>query len=79
MKHTLLFIILALVYLTGCNKQMPERASSATDSTFIAPDLGDDEVEVKEDHPRYLSRGQSEPNFWDPTYRSKKQSMSTLN
>jgi hypothetical protein len=73
MKHTLPFIILALVYLTGCTKQMPERASSTTtDSTFVPPDLGDDEVEVKEDHPRYLSRGQAEPNFWDPTYRSRK-------
>jgi hypothetical protein len=72
MKHTLLFIILALVYLTGCNKQMPERTSSTTDSTFIPPDLGNDEVEVKEEHPQILSRGQAEPNFWDPTYRSKK-------
>lgn len=72
MKHTLPFIILALVYLTGCTKQTPEKASSTTDSTFVPPDLGDDEVEVKEDHPRYLSRGQAEPNFWDPTYRSRK-------
>jgi hypothetical protein len=72
MKHTLPFIILALVYLTGCNKQMPEKASSTTDSTFVAPDLAIDEVEVNEDHPKILSRGQAEPNFWDPTYRSKK-------
>jgi hypothetical protein len=70
MKHTLLFIILAIVYLTGCTKQTPEKASATTDSTFIAPDLGDDEVEVNEDHPRYLSRGQAEPNFWNSAYRS---------
>lgn len=71
MKKIILALLL-IVVLAGCNKQSPEKASSTTDSTFVAPDLGNDEIEVFEDHPRYLSRGTVEPDFWNPAYRSYK-------
>lgn len=73
MKHLSIAVLLIASLLSGCTKQTPEKASSTTDSTFVAPDLAIDEVEVNEDHPQLLSRGQVEPNFWDPTYRSRKQ------
>lgn len=72
MKRILSLAFLLIAAISGCNKQDPDKALSTTDSTFVAPDLGNDEIEVHEDHPRYLSRGTAEPDFWNPAYRSYK-------
>lgn len=72
MKRILSLAFLLMVVLAGCSKQTLDKASSTTDSTFVPPDLGNDEIEVFEDHPKYLFRGTVEPDFWNPVYRSYK-------
>lgn len=72
MKKLILLLLLTGA-LVSCNKKDPQQGSVTTDTTkFVPPDMGNDEIEVHEDHPRYLSRGQSEPDFWNPSYRSYK-------
>jgi hypothetical protein len=71
MKNLLTLLILIAVSVS-CSKQDPQQQAVKTDSTFVPPDMGQDEIEVHEEHPRYLSRGQAEPDFWNPSYRSYK-------
>lgn len=72
MKRNIILALLLIAVSVGCNKQAPQQISSTTDSTFVPPDLGKDEIEVHEEHSRYLSRGMAEPDFWNPAYRSYK-------
>jgi len=71
MKNLILISALAIMVLTGCEKQNPQRVY-VPDTTSSMPDLANDEVVVHEESPRYLSRGQAEPDFWNPAYRSNK-------
>jgi len=67
MKSKILLCLLLIVASVGCNKQQ------ITEKPFTPPpDLGNDEVEVHEEHPRYLSKVQAEPDFWNPAYKSTK-------
>ena len=69
----LLTTLLFITVLAGCNKQSAEKSTAENKTeTFVPPDMGQDEIEIHEDHPRYLSKGQAEPDFWNPSYRSYK-------